>query len=233
MKNRIKKGLFYVAIGFVLMFVGRLTYGYLFSTKGAPIDLTGTRAALSDNLILSEGGRNIKGNYASEKLKVQRGFTPEPVSVDQKYEKIASVQSRTDKFDDDEKSVRGLTTKYNALIQFEPSTGLPGSRYVNVTIGVPPDHFDPIVAELKQVGELASIHVNKTDKTNEYKELQAKRASLEKTRDALNGLKTKGGSIEEFTNLENRIHEIDEQIQDTGVKLGEYDQENEFCTVRV
>jgi hypothetical protein len=153
--------------------------------------------------------------------------------VDQKYEKIASLVSRTDRFDDDEKTVRGLTTKHNALIQFETSKGLPGSRFVDLTIGVPPDRFDAMVAELKQVGEVTSIDVNKTDKTNEYKELQTKRASLEKTRDALNSLKSKGGSIEEFTNLENRIHEIDEQIQDTGVKLGEYDQENEFCTVRL
>src|SRR5438552_3948778 len=102
MKNRIKKGLVYVAIGFVLMFAGRLTYGYLFSTKGAPLpDVTMTRAGINA-LIFGEGGRNIKGNYASEKLKVQRGYAPEPVSVDQKYEKVASVESRTDKFDDDE-----------------------------------------------------------------------------------------------------------------------------------
>jgi hypothetical protein len=233
MKHRILKGLLYIAIGFVLMFGCRLTYGYMFSTRGAPLtDVAMTRAAISDALILSEGGRNIKGNYASEKLKVQRGDTFE-ASVDQKYEKVASVASQTNAFDDDEKAVRELTKKYNAMIQFEHSSGLPQSRYVDLTIGVPPDRFDPLVADLQRIGELTTIRIDKTDKTNEYKELKAKRASLEKTRDALSGLKTKTGSIEEFTTLENRILEIDEQIQETGVKLGEYDQENEFCTVEL
>jgi uncharacterized protein DUF4349 len=234
MKHRMKKGLFYVAVGFVAMFGARLVYGYLSPPEQTALsDETLGRAAISDALILTEGGRSFKGNYASEKLKVQRAELAEPLSVDQKYEKVASVVSKTNAFDEDEKNVRELTKKHNALIQFEQSTGLSGSRRVELTIGVPPDRFDPMVAELHRIGELSSIRIDKTDKTNEYKELKAKRASLEKTRDALNSLKSKGGRIEEFTNLENRILEIDEQIQETGVKLGDYDQENEFCTVKL
>src|SRR5260370_606896 len=90
-----------------------------------------------------------------------------------------------------------------------------------------------MVGELRKIGELSSINIDKVDKTNEFKELKAKRASLEKTRDALVSLKNKPGRIEEFTALENRILEIEEQIQSTGVSLGDYVQENEFCTVKL
>jgi uncharacterized protein DUF4349 len=123
--------------------------------------------------------------------------------------------------------------QFVAGTQFEKSSGLPGSQRVELAIGVPPNRFEPMVGELRNIGELSSIRIDKTDKTNEFKELKAKRASLEKTRDALASLKGKGGRIEEFTNLENRILEIEEQIQSTGVSLGDYDQENEFCTVKL
>ncbi|HLG17816.1 MAG TPA: DUF4349 domain-containing protein [Blastocatellia bacterium] len=229
MKQRVKKGIIYLVVGFVVLFCLRLGYGYL---APAQID-AGT--ALNEGLATTIGGRTAgfsKDNYASEKLKIAKGDS-QAYSIDQKYEKVASVFSTTRAFDEDEKRVRGLTTKHNALIQFEQSSGLSGSKRVNLAIGVPPDHFDPMVSELKEIGELASIRIDKTDKTNEYKELKAKRLSLEKTRDALAALKSKGGQIEEFTNLENRILEIEEEIQTTGVKLGDYDAENEFCTVRL
>lgn len=235
MRHRIIKGLFYLALGFVALFLARLTYGYLTPAERAVISEQAelSRTAIGDTLMTSIGGRELLKNYASEKLKVQRGEVTEALSVDQKYEKVASVVSQTNAFEEDEKKVRDAVKTHSALIQFEQSSGLSGSRRVELAIGVPPDRFDPMVADLKHVGELSSIRIDKTDKTNEYKELKAKRASLEKTRDSLISLKSKGGRIEEFTSLENRILEIDAQIQLTGVQLGEYDQENEFCTVNL
>ena len=237
MKHRIRKGFLYLVLGLVVMFLGRLTYGYLSPGEGAALNegsaLSGeyTRAAI--NMFAESADGFTKNNYASDKLKVYRDDMTQAQSVDQKYEKIASVFSKTNAFEDDEGTVRELTGKYSALIQFEKSSGLPGARRVELAIGVPPNRFDPMIGELRNVGELSSIRIDKTDKTNEFKELKAKRSSLEKTRDALMNLKSRSGRIEEFTSLENRILEIEEQIQTTGVSLGDYDQENEFCTVRL
>jgi hypothetical protein len=238
MKQKIRKGLLYLILGFVAMFLVRLTYGYLTPTEQAVLSAVPNApsvdaAVFGNGLITSIGGRAALKNYATEKLKVQREGTAQASSVDQKYEKVASVVSQTNAFEEDERKTRDAVKTYNALIQFEQSSGLSGSRRIELAIGVPPDRFDPMVGELKRIGELSSIRIDKADKTNEYKELKAKRASLEKTRDALIGLKSKGGRIEEFTNLENRILEIDEQMQSTGVQLGDYDQENEFCTVKL
>jgi hypothetical protein len=233
MKEKIRKGFLYLILGFVVMFLGRLTYGYLAPSERAALNAP---SAMSEAVITKIGGRGdgyLKSNYASDKLKVQREPSMEAVSVDQKYEKIASVVSKTNAFEDDEQAVRELTSKHSALIQFENSSGLPGARRVELAIGVPPNRFDPMVGELRKIGELSSIRIDKTDKTNEFKELKAKRDSLEKTRDALVSLKSRPGRIEELTALEDRILEIEGQIQSTGVSLGDYDQENEFCTVRL
>lgn len=55
---------------------------------------------------------------------------------------------------------------------------------------------------------------------------------MEKTRTALISFKGKGGKIDELINLENKILEVEESIQKLGVKLGEFDTENEFCTIK-
>lgn len=226
MKKKLTKGLFYVALGFVALLLLRLGYGYLYPNDRAYVG-TGEDSWFETAI----------RNYASEKRGGKgdgkgEGGTSSFVTVDQKYEKVASLQARTRSFDGDEKKVRGLTTKYSALIQFEQSYGLPGGRRLNLAIGVPPARFDEMVAEIKTVGKLSVIRVDKTDKTNEYKDLNAKRVSLEKARTELAKLKSVGGSIEERINLENRLLEIESQVQGTGVKLGEFDAENEFCTVK-
>jgi hypothetical protein len=75
--------------------------------------------------------------------------------------------------------------------------------------------------------------VTKIDKTNEYLDLRAQREALENTRDALMELKRMNGSIDELVNLQYRILDVDQQLQSLGVKLGDYDEVNEFCTVRL
>jgi hypothetical protein len=231
-KHRIRKGLLYLGAGFIVLFCLRLAYGYVYPSGGSGLGVE----SMTNALVTTLGGRDeglSKANYASEKFKVERGDSGQAYTVSQKYEKIASVISRTSAFEEDEERVRDLTARHSALIQFERAAGLPGARRVDLAIGVPPARFDPMVGELKQIGELSSLRVDKTDKTNEYRELKAKRATLEKTRDALVALKSKGGRIEEFTSLENRILEIEDEIQSAGVSLGDYDEENEFCTVRL
>src|SRR5688572_12492233 len=225
MKQKIRKGLLYLAFGFVALFSLRLLYGYIATSEASIINAVQETAGLNQ----IEFSRK---NYASEKLKVERESGGKEYSVDQKYEKVASLSSKTSSFDEDEKKIRDLTTRYNAIIQFEQNTGMKGDRRLNLAIGVPPEKFDIMVGEIKAIGSLLSIRIDKTDKTNEYKDLQAKRISIEKARDALLNLKGKGGSIAESINLEKEILAVESEIQSMGVRLGEYDQENEFCTVK-
>lgn len=228
MKTYIKKGFFYLALGFVVLFCLRLGYGYLAPTGAGDI-LPGANADSAGSAYSFGDGRK---NYATDKLSFASGQGMPAKSVDQKYEKVASLLSKTNTFDDDEKKVRDLIKKYNAQVQFEQSSGLPGSKRLNLAIGVQPAKFDSMVIELKGISSLVSNQINKTDKTNEYKDLNAKKVSLEKTREALLGLKTKGGSIDEQINLASKIREIETELQEMGVSLGEFDAENEFCTIK-
>jgi hypothetical protein len=224
MKGKIRSGVVCLLLGFVAFFVFRLVYGYV-ASPGPSSENGQSERGFTDT------SENLqRKNYASEKLKV--GSVEREYSVDQKYEKVGSVSSRTDAFDDDERTARELISKHNAIVQFERNTGLKGRRMLALSIGVPPEEFDGLIDEIQAIGRLSSIRLDKTDKTNEYKNLNANRVSLEKIRDSLVSLKGKTGNIDEYINLENRILEIEREIQSTGVKLGEFDQENEFCTVK-
>jgi len=85
---------------------------------------------------------------------------------------------------------------------------------------------------LISVGITHSKEIIKNDKTNEYLELNARKASLQKTLTSLIEFKSKNGAIDEFMNLENRILEIEQELQALGVNLGDFDKSNEFCTLK-
>ena len=219
--RKYKKFIVILLLAFLALFLFRLAYGY---TK----EVTPEHSfAVTDFLQIPQHERK---NYASKKYRVIAGQSP--VRVDQKYEKIAEISSRTSEFDKVEAKVREQIAVEHGLIQFENKSGNKGARRMHLVIGVPPENFDAIYAQLTLFGKIVSKQITKKDKTNEYKELNARKSSLQNIRASLVELKSKGGKIEEYMQLENRILEIDQQLQDLGVSLGNFDDENEFCTVK-
>lgn len=224
MGSKLTRILIIVGGTFALLFLFRLAYGYSAYPEESAAAFPRRCGQPEFNVV----------NYASSKIR-RKGSGKQvqaALTTDQKYEKVASLAVATGDFSDDEKNLRGIIKEHNALVQYEQNTGLAGSRCLHLAIGVHPDRFDAMIAAVRRVGTLSSIQINKKDKTNEYRELNAKKESLQKTRDALLALKKRGGKIEEYMQLENRILEIEEEIQKFGVKLGEFDEENEFCTVK-
>lgn len=219
--KKLKTLILFLILGFVLLFVFRMIYGYTKNINEVQ--------ELTQQFI--ENSSNTRKNYASKEYQVKSSNVNQ-VKVDQKYEKIAEINTKSDFFENDEKEVRKRIDSVNALIQFEQKSGNKGYRMLQLTIGVPPESFDTLYNSLIKIGKVQAKQITKKDKTNEYKELNAKKSSLEKIRASLIELKTKGGKIEEYMALENRILEIEQQLQDLGVSLGDFDDENEFCTVQ-
>jgi hypothetical protein len=207
---------------FFALFLARLLYGYYFYPDGRPSE------ARPSGISLVDSGYAAKKNYAGSQYTVagQRSV------VDQKYEKIASLRADSARFSEDEGKAREAVAAHNGIIQFETGLGTEGNRVLSLVVGVQPERFDSFCQALRGIGSLRSMEASKTDKTNEFLDLKAKRASLEKTRAALMDLRTRGGNIDELLKLQNRILEIEEQLQSLGVQLGDFDEVNAFCTVR-
>ena len=210
---------------FVAMFVGRLVYGY---TEVVPRVFEGIQNQV---LALSESGLR-KSNYASIKYKRQAEGAPAPLLVDQKYERVAETKCRTKTFDEDEARTREAIKNERGLIQYEQRQGRKGGRRIDLSVGVPPENFDSLYAELQKIGRVVSTSITKTDKTNEYLDLKAKRASLEANLASLSKLKSRPGSIDALIKLEERMLDVQQKLQGLGVSLGAFDAENEFNTIR-
>jgi hypothetical protein len=234
-KKRLINTLLIASAGFVLLFAFRFIYGY---TTGAQ--------EVNEEYISSffEDLGTLKKNYASDKYKFSRAdYAPTEssanaqakgeIDVDQKYEKTATIKTQTPRFDDDEKKLRDKIKTENAIIQYEQSLGGRGNRELHLMVGIPPEKFDTFYVDLLKIGIVRSKDITKVDKTNEFKNLNAKKASLEITRQSLLEIKKQSGKIDEYINLQNRILEIEQELQNLGVALGDFDEENEFCTVKL
>jgi hypothetical protein len=169
-----------------------------------------------------------KNNYATAPK--HQGAGP-PVGDSQKYEKIATLTELTQDFETDRMRVGDLIAKQQGIVQFERATGLAGRRVLYLGVGVPPDHFDAFIDAVKAIGTSTQIEIIKNDKTNEYLQLRAKRATLDKARAGLEALQ--GGSVDERIHVQNRLTEIEERTQELSVSLGEFDSQNELCTVKL
>lgn len=224
-KTRFRKTGKWFAALFVLLFVFRLIYGYV-----ATDDNTGSD--YSDNFFSSIG--NLRKNYASEKMQMKNDVqTSQNIASNQKFEKTASLKTKTSEFEKDEKQLKLKSRSYHAVIQYEQNLGQKGNRQIHLLIGVNPALFDSFYVDIQKIGVLKATEIIKVDKTNEYRQLNAKKASLEKTLQSLNDLKAKGGEIADFVALNDKILEIEEKAQELGVELGNFDAENEFCTVKL
>ncbi len=226
MKKRVRIFLIAAAALFALLFLGR--FAYLLSTsQGGQSPLGGY--GLQGNYA-QESPSMARKNYASAKLFIA-GPTSAAQVLEQKYERVANLASVSDAFNEDSEAAYSLAASAQALVQSENSYGLPGSRSLALSFGVTPEQFEPFVEGLKLLGSLESVTVVKTDKTADYKELEARRLSLEKTRDGLRALKAPTAALADLIALETKILEIEGQIQELGVSLGDYAEGNSFCTV--
>ncbi len=224
-KSRFRK-LFKWSTGlFLLLFVFRLIYGYVSPESG--------RSQYNGEDFFNSL-ENVRKNYASENIMKKSLDAPQPsMVVNQKYDKTASIKTKSSEFDRDERSIKAKAKAFNAVIQYEQNTGQKGNRQIHLLIGVNPTLFDSFCLEIQKIGLIKAIGVTKVDKTNEYKQLNAKKMSLEKTLASLNELKARAGEIFDFVTLHDKILEIEDKLQELGVDLGDFDTENEFCTVKL
>jgi hypothetical protein len=175
---------------------------------------------------------NARKNYATGG-KLAPGSAGQPIGDSQKYEKVATLTELTSDYETDRRSVDALVASHQGIVQLERAAGLTGRRALFLGIGVPPDRFDAFIEAAKAIGRNAQLEIVKNDKTNEYLRLRARRTTLEKARAALDALQVSGASIDERIKVQNRLTELEEQIQELAVSLGEFDSQNELCTVRL
>ena len=144
MKTIVVRSILIFCIGFVGLFLLRLGYGYVDQPNGEVIQ----RGYIDQNL--GYDFELSRKNYAGQKQSLSGGAGP--ASVDQRYEKVATLGQSSDAFDEDEAKVRAVAKAAEALIQHEQAFGLTGRRQLQLALGVPPAAFDDVIAEIREIG---------------------------------------------------------------------------------
>ena len=155
--------------------------------------------------------------------------TPLPALLDQPdvdrirvFEKVAHLATGTAAFDDDEAAVRSALAAHRAAVFNENNSGIAPGRRLTLEVGAPPDQIDALVGRLRQVGRLESVSVQQHDRTGEFRRLHAQRQSLKKYLEAVLKLRAgKKSSVEEELKLEQRIQEVEKELQALEVQFGD------------
>jgi hypothetical protein len=205
------------------LFAGTVGLRYVAQTPTGP----GLVSAMQD----AAGFSLSRKNYASEKTSSGSGAAS--LGDSQKYEKVATIGLSTTSFTEHRAGLDRLIASTGAQVQLERMQGLAGGRVLNLGIGVPPERFDSFIEDARKLGRETGLTVVKNDKTNDYLKLRARRATLEKTRTQLETLQSAGGSVDERLKVQQQLSELEDKIQEMGVSLGEFDMQNELCTVKL
>lgn len=203
MKRYITRALLAFAVLFIALFSFRLIYGYMTQPNGQIINVNYYNSIQKYDFSLS------RKNYAGQNNSMVGSG---PASIDQRYEKVATLGQSSHNFDTDEARIREIADAAQAMIQHEQLFGLEGQRQLQLALGVPPDAFDDTIEELRQIGKPGQFQVNKSDKTNEYHALLAQQESLKKSRDNLVALKQRDAELSALIELEQQILMLEEQI---------------------
>ena len=151
LKSKIWRIARWFILGFIVLFVFRLGYGYMVVDTETVSEYT---SDFFSNL------NDVRKNYASEKKFDKPSFQATGASIEQvasvatieqKYEKTASIKSRSTSFSKDQQSIISKTKAFEAVIQYEQRLGLPGNRQLHLVIGVLPNKFDSFYLEMEKV----------------------------------------------------------------------------------
>jgi hypothetical protein len=169
-KSKFRRIFLWMLVIFVVMFLFRLSYGYLVPGSGSSGDIGYDFFSSMDNL---------RKNYASEKkfMKEAKYEAPPTDNIQQtpdyasgqQYEKIATMKSKTSNYENDEVEIRKVVKSFDAIIQYEQNSGNKGQRELQLMLGVTPDKFDGFYLAIQKIGVVKSKEITKTDKTNEYR----------------------------------------------------------------
>lgn len=227
--KKIKKIAIRIIAGFVLMFLLRLAYLLFISN-----------VTYSESNLMNEAS-NLRYSGASEmKFASVNNYATFDYSlipnsqalIQQKYEKVATLSTKSNEFEKEQKEIDKVIKQNKALVQFNQLSGLKGNRLLEMTLGVPPENFDMSVEMLQKIGKTLSFNISKSDKTNDFKDIQVKLKLLQDTKKEFVALKSKARNVSESIDVQNKISQIDTQIQQLGLNLNEYSSNVSLCTVK-
>jgi hypothetical protein len=195
------------------------------SLRQAPAAAPPAAVVWSQSISDSTARRQLANNM--RQLGLARAPLPvvlEQVDVEQArvHEKSARIATSAVSFEADEAEVRAAIEEQRALVINETSGGREPERRLTLEIGVHPDKYDALVDRLGRIGRLESVSVQQQDRTNEFRQLYARRQSLKKQLESVRKLLARDHpTIDDSLKVEQKIHDLERELRSVSVQLGD------------
>jgi hypothetical protein len=180
-------------------------------------------------------------NFAHNLKQLGMEKTPLPMVIDQAeieriqiHEKTAFLVAGSTEFEADEAKIRTALATHKASTITEKESGIAPHRRLAFEVGVHPEKFDSLVADLRKIGSLTSIRVEQTDRTGEFRKLHAQRQSLKKFLESVVKLRSAEKlSIDDALRLDQKIKDIENELRPLSDQLGDFLGKESFYHVQL
>ena len=210
-RHRLRKLLALAVLTFFALLVARFVAGYFH-------DFDRTAISRQDSSYSPLRFESIAYDKALSNTKLPVAGVP-LAQVDV-FAKEARLMATTRQFERDEAAARAAIDGHEALVRIERKEGLKPRRSLQLVIRVPVERFDSLVEALRRIGEVDSFSVTKEDQSAEARQLLVERKSLENYRDALIDLRQAEGEVADLLALEERIQQLQAQVEQLNAELG-------------
>ena len=147
----------------------------------------------------------------------------------------SSIGIESKKFDEDVKTIKGLISSNGGYVENSSQYGSAenGDRDCRFTVRVPSKNYDAFMNAVGSVGSMTSKYENVDDITSEYVDVQARLKSLDTKMERLRELEEKAETVEELLQIEDRINDVQYQIESYTAQKRVYDDKVDYSTVEI
>ena len=229
-----KKG----ALRLVLILLGALVVigilVYVASTYIIPLTNSTSSQGVDNSLIYSSGEAPKDLTAPVVANPIARESTTTTSLSDTKVIKTSTISMTVKDFDASVASIRGIVTTQKGYVQNLSDSGTLNDRAVTITIKVPTDKFDSVLAQVKALGvEVTSAYENTDDVTQAYQDLQARLKNQKALEAQLLTILNKATKISDILLVQQQLSTVREQIELLQTEIKYYDTQTDYASVSV
>ena len=149
------------------------------------------------------------------------------------YTSYINLESK--KFDEDVDAIKELVSANGGYFESTSSYGNEeyGSRSASFTARIPSDKYEAFMNSVGEVGSLSSKSESVDDITSSYVDVQARLKSLNTKLERLQELEEQADNLEDLLAIEDRINDVQYQIESYTAQKKAYDDQIDYSTVSI
>ncbi|MBQ7148057.1 MAG: DUF4349 domain-containing protein [Pseudobutyrivibrio sp.] len=147
----------------------------------------------------------------------------------------SDVNIETKNFDDDVASIKDLVSKNGGYFEYSSINGTAeyGGRDANYTARIPSKNYQSFMDSVGSIGSVTYSNESVDDITSDYVDVQARLKTLNRKLERLEELEENAETIEDLLAIEDRINNVQYEIENYTAQMKLFDNQVDYCTVRI